>query len=91
MAITDTPGTQFIEELCEIYPEAKVIGWKRDSQKWWKSMEQMIKHAMPRWLHWYLIIMPGWRWFPAIMSEMSKKCVRIFVCPGIKAKTNGNW
>ncbi|ETS02523.1 hypothetical protein M419DRAFT_78321 [Trichoderma reesei RUT C-30] len=70
LAITDTPGTHFIEELCEIYPDAIVIGWKRDPEKWWKSMEQMIKHAMPGWLRWYLIIMPGWRWFPVIMREM---------------------
>ncbi|KAH0493145.1 hypothetical protein TgHK011_008065 [Trichoderma gracile] len=73
VAITDTPGTHFIADLCEIYPDAKVIGWKRDPEKWWKSMEQMIKHAMPGWLRWYLIIMPGWRWFPVIMGEMSKR------------------
>ncbi|PTB62341.1 hypothetical protein BBK36DRAFT_1129459 [Trichoderma citrinoviride] len=73
VAITDTPGTHFIEDLCEIYPDAQVIGWRRDPEKWWKSMEQMIKHAMPGWLRWYLIIMPGWRWFPVIMGEMSKR------------------
>jgi Sulfotransferase domain len=78
VAITDTPGTQFIGELCEIYPDAKVICWRRDPQRWWKSMEQMIKHSMPQWLHWYLAPMPGWRWFPSIMSEMSKKCVGSF-------------
>ena len=73
MAITDTPGTHFVEELCEIYPDAKVVCWRRDPERWWKSMEQMIKRSMPKWLHWYLMPMPGWRWFPTIMSEMSKK------------------
>jgi hypothetical protein len=77
VAITDTPGTHFIEELCEIYPDATVVCWRRDPQRWWKSMEQMIKRSMPPWLHWYLILMPGWRWFPSIMSEMSKKCVGV--------------
>lgn len=73
VAIADTPGTQFIEDLCELYPDAKVVCWRRDSQRWWKSMEQMIKHSMPVWLGWYLAPVPGWRWFPAVMKEMSKK------------------
>lgn len=80
VAITDTPGTHFIKELCELYPEAKVICWKRDSEKWWKSMEQMIKHSMPKWLNWYLAPVPGWRWFPTIMSEMSKRFVMTLPC-----------
>ncbi|CAJ2511767.1 Uu.00g073920.m01.CDS01 [Anthostomella pinea] len=52
VAIADTPGTHFIGELCELYPDAKVVCWRRDPQRWWKSMEQMIKRSMPRWLGW---------------------------------------
>ena len=89
VAISDTPGTHFIEELCEIYPNAKVICWRRDPQRWWKSMEQMIKHSMPQWLHWYLAPMPGWRLFPSIMREMSKKSIDLSRWEKIRADQVG--
>ncbi|KAL4812930.1 P-loop containing nucleoside triphosphate hydrolase protein [Aspergillus spinulosporus] len=62
-AVTDTPGCQFIPELLELYPHAKVICTVRDPEAWERSMTQA--HGMT--VLWFLRILllphPGMRHF----------------------------
>lgn len=73
VAIADVPGNHFIEELQELYPEAKVVDVNRDPVKWWASLENVINKASPWWLHYFLLPMPGWRWFPRAIECMTQR------------------
>lgn len=77
VAIADVPGNHFIEELMELYPEAKVVDVKRDPVKWWASLQNVVSKASPWWLHYYLLPMPGWRWFPTAITRMSERAVEM--------------
>lgn len=63
VGITDMPGVHFIQELCEIYPEAKVVCVRRDPQRWLKSAQHMSNKMTA----WYMPVlmwpMPAARWF----------------------------
>ena len=72
VAITDVPGNCFIQELEELYPEAVVIVVNRDKHRWFKSVEMIADVATPRWLHYFLAPIPGWRWFPHMVDCFKK-------------------
>ncbi|KAL1877914.1 hypothetical protein Daus18300_002267 [Diaporthe australafricana] len=63
VGITDMPGVHFVEELCEIYPEAKVICVRRDPKRWLQSAQHMSNKMTA----WYMPLltwpMPATRWF----------------------------
>lgn len=63
VGITDMPGVHFIQELCEIYPEAKVICVRRDPKRWLQSAQHMSNKMTA----WYMPVlmwpMPAARWF----------------------------
>jgi len=61
-AITDTPGTQFVPELMELYPDAKLICTVRDPVSWEKSMEQLSNAATKWFLRFVLFPLPGMRY-----------------------------
>lgn len=67
VALTDAPNWDFIPELVELYPDAKVVLTTRDPASWWKSISMNLRYALP----WYLPILvfpvPGIRWFPNIV------------------------
>lgn len=75
--LIDAPIFDFLPELCELYPEAKVVLVTRDPTKWWASMGGNLEYALP----WYLPVltapMPGLRWMPGIMSIWLQRCARI--------------
>ena len=50
VGISDSPGNSFIAELLELYTDAKVVCVTRDSERWWTSMELVVKHTSPAWL-----------------------------------------
>lgn len=79
VAISDALGALFLEELCELYPEAVVICVTRDKKKWWKSMEQVSNNALTWWLVLLLWPIPGWRWFPNIASNANKRWVNVLL------------
>lgn len=39
---TDMPALAFVEELMQIYPDAKVVTTVRDPDKWWASMAPIV-------------------------------------------------
>jgi Sulfotransferase domain len=49
---TDLPALAYVEELMEIFPNAKVICTVRDPDKWWASMEPMVKKGNLTLLTW---------------------------------------
>ena len=45
--VTDAPGVLFWKELQEVFPEAKVIFWERDEEKWWPSFDRQMNEWTP--------------------------------------------
>lgn len=72
VAIADVPGNQFILELTELYPNAKVIDVNRDLAKWSASHDSIVQHTSSWWLR-FLAPMPGWRWIPTAFDCMDER------------------
>ncbi|KAI1383104.1 uncharacterized protein F4822DRAFT_440788 [Hypoxylon trugodes] len=72
VATADVPPVDFIPELMELYPEAKVVLVRRDPEKWWKSVVALTSKATPWWLDVAMAPIPGWRYIPAFMRRFSK-------------------
>jgi hypothetical protein len=60
---TDLPANCLVEELMEIYPDAKVICTVRDPDKWWASMGPIVENANLTMLSWILAPLPTLRRF----------------------------
>lgn len=73
VAIADVPGNHFIPELMELYPDARVVDVNRDPVKWWASLGTVVQNATPKWLYYFLMPMPGWRWFPVAIECMIQR------------------
>ncbi|KAJ6120965.1 NAD dependent epimerase/dehydratase [Penicillium sp. IBT 18751x] len=58
-AITDAPGSQFVPELMELYPDAKVICTIRDPISWEKSFAQVMNITGLWFLPWAVLPVPG--------------------------------
>ncbi|KAF7558892.1 hypothetical protein G7046_g5258 [Stylonectria norvegica] len=69
VAITDAPANCFVGELLEIYPDAKVICVRRNRETWWKSWESVTKQAGAGFLNWFLMPVPGKRWYPKLVAQ----------------------
>ncbi|TDZ28827.1 hypothetical protein C8035_v003952 [Colletotrichum spinosum] len=67
---TDMPPIDFIPELLEIYPDAKVILTVRDPHRWAQSIKPVAKNTGLWWLPYLMWPVPGWRWFPTLMKEI---------------------
>ncbi|KIY02278.1 uncharacterized protein Z520_02416 [Fonsecaea multimorphosa CBS 102226] len=63
VACTDLPSNAFVEELMEIYPDAKVICTVRDPEKWWNSLAPIVEKGNLTVLSWLLAPLPTLRWF----------------------------
>ncbi|KAI6256352.1 hypothetical protein MCOR28_004683 [Pyricularia oryzae] len=63
VGITDMPGVHFVEELLELYPEARVVGVRRDADRWWKSANEMHDKMTPWYMDVLLWPVPTSRWF----------------------------
>lgn len=63
VAVTDAPCSQFVPELLELYPNAKVICTTRDPIAWEKSVGQLQSIAMAWFLRAVLLPLPGMRHF----------------------------
>ena len=63
VAVTDSPPIQFVQELMEIYPHAKVICTERDPDDWWRSMEPVIRNAKMPFFRFVFYWLPTLRYF----------------------------
>lgn len=66
---TDMPCIDFIPELVELHPEAKVVLVKRDPARWWDSVKPLMDNATAWYLPVLTLPMPTTRWFPGIVRE----------------------
>jgi hypothetical protein len=66
---TDMPPLDFIPELMDVYPDAKVVLVTRDPEKWLESIRPVAKNASLWWLQYAMFLVPGWRWFPSLSLE----------------------
>ena len=63
VACTDLPSNAFVEELMQIYPDAKVICTVRDPEKWWASLAPVVEKGNLTLLSWILAPLPTLRMF----------------------------
>lgn len=66
---TDMPPLDFISELMELYPNAKVVLVTRDPERWLESIKPVAQNASLWWLPYGMAFVPGWRWFPSLSLE----------------------
>lgn len=72
VAVTDMPPLDFIPELMEIYPEAKVVLTTRDPYRWLESIKPVAASSSQAWLPFLMWPIPGWRWFPSLSREFGR-------------------
>jgi hypothetical protein len=71
-ACTDVPTAAFTSELMTLYPDAKVICTVRDADKWWASMEPVVRNANTKVLAWILKTVPVLRYFRQFHDAMDE-------------------
>ncbi|KHN94988.1 uncharacterized protein MAM_07215 [Metarhizium album ARSEF 1941] len=70
VATTDYPGLNYVQELVELYPDAKVTCTVRDVESWQKSMA-VVGNAATKWFMRILFLpMPSLRYFPAFIDTV---------------------
>ncbi|KAJ3536361.1 hypothetical protein NM208_g6752 [Fusarium decemcellulare] len=84
VATADLPPSDFIPEMMELYPDAKVILVRRDPQKWWDSIAAVTGHTTPWWLSVVTAPIPGWRYLPTFANEYSRSTLKL---AGLTEKT----
>ncbi|KAF7536873.1 hypothetical protein G7054_g4141 [Neopestalotiopsis clavispora] len=73
----DLPPADFIPEMLELYPEAKVVLVRRDAAKWWNSIATLTSRTTPIWLGPVLSPIPGWRHLATFASVYSRSTLRL--------------
>ncbi|KAJ5358463.1 uncharacterized protein N7496_010876 [Penicillium cataractarum] len=77
-AVTDAPCSEFVPELLEIYPDAKVICTTRDPIAWEKSMVQLQSLAMAWFLRAVLLPLPAMRHFVGYTDLLAIQWKRLY-------------
>lgn len=77
VAVADLPPADFIPEMMELYPDAKVVLVSRDPQKWWDSIAALSGYTAPWWFNVIMAPIPGWRWLPSYVSEYSRSTLKL--------------
>lgn len=69
----DAPVNMFLEELVDLYPDAKFVLTTRDPVKWWQSLGNIIGYVP-----WYLNVLiaptPGLRWVGKVWEGFQLQC-----------------
>jgi hypothetical protein len=74
---TSMPPIDFIPDLLEIYPLAKVVLTTRDPEYWLASIAPVARNSKMPWLPYFMWPIPGWRWFPSFSLEFGRSCREI--------------
>jgi hypothetical protein len=72
------PPLDFIPELMEIYPAAKVVLTTRDPDRWLESIKPVARNSSLAWLPYFMWPIPGWRWFPSLSLEFGRSTYAIY-------------
>ena len=73
---TDMPTLDFIPEMLELYPDARVVLVGRDPERWAKSVAAVGRNVNLWWLAYVMWPIPGWRWFPGFIDEFKASAHR---------------
>ncbi|KIW00138.1 uncharacterized protein PV09_08316 [Verruconis gallopava] len=73
VASTDQPGCYFIEELLELYPNAKVICTTRERESWWASYVALWSSIYELYTHPLLWLSPSLRRFCVFSFEFWRR------------------
>ncbi|KAI1357688.1 hypothetical protein F5Y08DRAFT_323685 [Xylaria arbuscula] len=73
----DLPPADFMAEMVELYPNAKVVLVKRDATKWWNSISALTSRTTPSWLGTVLAPIPGWRHLATFAQVYSRSTLRL--------------
>ncbi|XXH02581.1 hypothetical protein Hte_008958 [Hypoxylon texense] len=79
----DLPPSDFMPEMMELYPDAKVVLVRRDPVKWWNSISTLTTRTTPWWLGAVVAPIPGWRYIPTFASVYCRSSLRL---AGMNAK-----
>lgn len=66
VGIADVPGILVLEELLELYPDAKVILVLRDPQRWARSFDGILVAGTAWYIPIITAVRPGTRWLPRL-------------------------
>ncbi|KAI0513261.1 hypothetical protein F5B22DRAFT_611860 [Xylaria bambusicola] len=77
VATADLPPADFIPEMVELYPDAKVVLVKRDATRWWNSISAVTSRTTPSWLGAILAPIPGWRHLATFAQVYSRSTLRL--------------
>lgn len=77
VATADLPPADFIPEMMELYPDAKIVLVRRDPAKWWNSIATLSSRVTPSWLGIVLAPIPGWRYLTTFASVYSRSTLRL--------------
>lgn len=77
VGITDVPGNDFLPELLELYPDARVVLVTRDPECWAQSVGHIRKHTNHGWMRYFMAPIPSWRWIPAMIDEFRASAARL--------------
>ncbi|KAI1292594.1 hypothetical protein F5Y03DRAFT_388213 [Xylaria venustula] len=77
IATADLPPADFMPEMMELYPDAKVVLVNRDPEKWWRSIAALTTRTTPWWLGVVTAPIPGWRYLPSFAKEYSRSTLQL--------------
>ncbi|KAB8070528.1 P-loop containing nucleoside triphosphate hydrolase protein [Aspergillus leporis] len=77
-AITDSPGSQLVPELLELYPDAMVICTVRDPMSWEKSVTQVSNLCTVWCLRLVLLPLPGMRYFIEYVNLVGDQWAKMY-------------
>jgi len=77
-ACTDMPFCGMVEQLLELYPDAKVVCTVRDPEAWAKSVETLKSTVMMSFLRFALFPLPGMRHFPDFIDGLIRQWQALF-------------
>ncbi|KAI0451112.1 hypothetical protein F5B21DRAFT_488213 [Xylaria acuta] len=73
----DLPPADFMSEMVELYPDAKVVLVRRDATRWWNSIATLTSRTTPSWLGAVLAPIPGWRHLATFAQVYSRSTLRL--------------
>lgn len=77
VATADLPTSDFMPEMMQLYPDAKVILVRRDPERWWNSIAALTSRTTPWWLSVAVAPIPGWRYIPTFASVYCRSSLRL--------------
>lgn len=77
----DLPPSDFMPEMMQLYPDAKVILVRRDPVKWWNSIAALTSRTTPSWLGFVLAPIPGWRYLAEFANHYSQSTLHLAGVP----------